>query len=281
LVVEVLADRATVVTEGGHRITCRFRGRLRRTVGQVLAGDRVEFHAANPVGIIERVLPRTNRLTRPPLANVSQMVAVFSPVHPRGSLELLDRRLVAAELMGLDAVIVVSKRDLWQDTDTWESMLPWRRAYPTVGVSTVEGVGLSRVADLVGEGIAVLSGESGVGKTSLLVQLAPGLARPVGNLSERGDRGRHTTRSVLLMPVGRGWLADTPGFTQLDLPPHDALALRDAFPEWKGAPCRYPDCRHVGEAGCAIPTMLAAGAVDERRYAHYRLFLSEPGPTRN
>lgn len=279
-VLEVLGEQAWVVDDGGQRHVCQFRGRLRRAVGQVLAGDWVDVRPAEPVGMIEQVLPRHNHLVRPPLANADGLLAVFSPVEPPGSVALLDRRLVTAELMGLRAAIVMTKRDLWEARPgVWERMAPWRALYPTVAVSSVSTEGVDLVPGLLGTAVWVMAGESGVGKTSLLGRLLPaGRAGAVGALSERTGRGRHTTRTVALSPVGKGWLADAPGFTQLDLPPHDSLELRDAFPEWRGAGCRYADCRHLEEPGCAVPDLLGRGVVSQERYQHYRLLQQEPPP---
>jgi len=281
-VVEVLADHATVAADDGTMLPCRFRGRLRQSGDQVLAGDRVTVRVEEPWSVIERIWPRHNQLVRPPVANVTGLGVVYSPVAPVGSLVMLDRRLVTAELLGLAALIVVTKQDLWPDRSTvWHTLAAWRRLYPTVAVSLVAETGLAELAAQVANGVWVLTGESGVGKTSLLMRLIPDVRRTVGPLSTRTGRGRQTTRAVSLSRFGEGWLADTPGFTQLELPPHDARALRDAFPEWRGVRCRYADCLHRGDAGCVVPDMIAAGDVDRRRYAHYRLFLGEPPPARH
>ncbi len=283
-VLEVLADLARVVDGTGRVHLCQFRGRLKRDVDQVLAGDWVDLAPARPMAMVERVLPRHNRLVRPPLANADGLLAVFSPVQPMGSLALLDRRLVTAELMGLSSTIVVTKEDLWVDDPTvWQRLAPWRAIYPMVAVSTGGDDGWERIPAMLGDGVWVMTGESGVGKTSLLRRLLPdgAGAGAVGALSGRTGRGRHTTRTVALAPVGTAWLADTPGFTHLELPPHDALSLRDAFPEWRDARCRYGDCRHLDEPGCVVPQWLAAGQVSAERYEHYRLLQAEPEPSRH
>lgn len=283
-VLEVLADLARVVDGGGQVHLCQFRGRLRREVDQVLAGDWVDLVPDRPVAMVERVLPRQNRLVRPPLANAEGLLAVFSPVQPTGSLALLDRRLVAAELMGLSSAIVVTKYDLWMDDPTtWQRLAPWRAIYPTVAVSIGRDGGWERIPEMLGHGVWVMTGESGVGKTSLLRRLLPegAVAGAVGALSGRTGRGRHTTRTVALVPVGAAWLADTPGFTHLELPPHDAVSLRDAFPEWRDARCRYGNCRHLAEPGCVVPQWIAAGQVSPQRYQHYRLLQAEPDPSRH
>lgn len=283
-VLEVVADVARVVDGEGQVHLCQFRGRLRRDVDQVLAGDWVDVALSGPAAMVERVLPRQNRLVRPPLANAEGLLAVFSPVQPAGSLALLDRRLVMAELMGLSAAIVVTKADLWADDPAvWQRLAPWRAIYPTVAVSTAEDGGWERIHEILGKAVWVMAGESGVGKTSLMRRLLPDAAAAgtVGALSARTGRGRHTTRTVALVPVGEAWLADTPGFTHLELPPHDAASLRDAFPEWRGARCRYGDCRHLGEPGCVVPQWLAAGQVSPERYQHYRLLQADPDPSRH
>lgn len=273
LVVGLEADRPTVRLDDGSEWRCRLRGRLRREAGQVLVGDRVEV---TPIGAgegwVEAVLPRTVVLERPPLANVHGLLVGFSLRDPAGSLWLLDRRLVLAELLGLKAVVAVTKADLVEAEDR-RRLDPWASLYPVVWTSARTGEGLAALRERLGTGIWVLTGESGAGKSSLINALVPGARARVQDLSRIG-RGRQTTRAVRLYPVGEAWLADTPGFTRLDLPRVPPRRLMEAFGELRGLSCRFADCLHLGEPGCALPEALG-GAVAPMRYEHYRTLVAE------
>jgi ribosome biogenesis GTPase len=275
LVVRVEADFATVFLDGsGEHWRCRLRGRLRGTTGPVLVGDRVVVEAIGPgEGVIERIAPRGVTLTRPPLANVGGMLAVFTIREPAGSLELLDRRLVLAELHAISVVIVAHKADLLTEAER-RRLGAWARYYPLVFTSVVSGEGLAELAARLTPGVWVLSGESGAGKSSLVQALVPTADVAAGSLSRIG-RGRHTTRTVSLFRVGDAWLADTPGFQRLDLTGVDPRRIAAAFPEFAEWACRFDDCQHVTEPGCAVRAAVEQGAVDAARYAHYRRFLDE------
>lgn len=274
MVVRLEADRPTVRLEDGSEWRCRLRGRLRREAGQVLVGDRVEV---TPIGAgegwVEAVLPRTVVLERPPLANVHGLIVGFSLRDPAGSFTLLDRRLVLAELLGLQAVVAVTKADLVPVGER-HHLDPWAALYPVVWTSARTGEGLDALAARLGTGIWVLTGESGAGKSSLINALVPDAQAVVQDLS-RIRRGRQTTRVVRLYPVRGAWLADTPGFTRLDLPRVPPRRIRDAFRELRPLACRFADCLHLGEPGCGLAAALAAGTVAPVRYEHYRTFVAE------
>jgi ribosome biogenesis GTPase len=268
LVTRLQANRPTVRLDDGAEWLCHLRGRIRHTYGRILVGDRVLVSPTDPgQGRIEDVLARGVTLPRPPVTNVTGVVVAFSVRHPAGSEDLLDRRLVLARLYGLDVLIVATKADLVPTRDR-ARLDTWARWYPVIWTSVRSGEGLDALVNGLRSGIWVLTGESGAGKSSLVQALVPDAEVLVDDLS-RIERGRQTTRTVTLYPVGRAWLADTPGFTQLDLPTVGVDAVRDAFPEWQGASCRFPDCRHRGEAGCAVPDLLRRGDVAAVRYRHY------------
>jgi ribosome biogenesis GTPase len=277
LVVRLEANRPTVRLDDGQEWLCHLRGNIRRHWGAILVGDRVDVAPAEPgVGVIWAVKPRGVTLDRPPVANVTGLVVVFSLVEPPGSFDILDRRLVLAELLGLDVVLAAHKADLVMPPDR-EVLRPWGDLYPLVWTSVRTGEGMDALAERIGPGIWVLTGESGVGKSSLLKHLAPDAPAVVQALGS-GGRGRQTTRVVSLVPLagdpGR-YLADTPGFSRLDLPPVTLEDLRAAFPEWREARCRFHDCRHLGEPGCEVEAWAEAGRVSPRRFAHYRRYAAE------
>lgn len=274
LVVRLEANRPTVRLDDGTVWLAHLSGRVKRRTGPIFVGDRVEVEPIDDrTGVVVAVAPRGVTLARPPVANVTGLGVVFTLQDPAGSLDLLDRRLVLAELSDLAAVVIAHKADLVEPARRMV-LEPWARVYPVLWTSARTGEGLDEAAAALAQGLFVLTGESGAGKTSLLEALVPGSAGRAQTLGRQG-RGRQTTRVVSLVPVAGGWLADTPGFTHLDLPRVSAARLAAAFPEWRGVRCRFANCRHAGEPGCAVADRVAAGSVSAVRYAHYRRYLAE------
>ncbi|PTQ52939.1 MAG: Ribosome small subunit-stimulated GTPase EngC [Hydrogenibacillus schlegelii] len=271
-------------------VRCRARGVFRKENLIPLAGDRVRF---TPIGAgegwIETIEPRKNAFVRPPVANVDRILVVHSVAMPPLSRRAIDRMLVLAEARGVEGAIVLTKQDLLAELpdeeraegerETAEAVRVYRSAgYPVVLASAPSGAGIEAVRRLLTGRITVLAGPSGVGKSTLLRALVPerAAAIAVGAVSARTARGRHTTRAVELLSAGGGWIADTPGFTalELDLSPE---ALGAAFPEFRPyAPaCRYRGCLHEAEPGCAVRAAVESGAIDVLRYRHYLQFLAE------
>lgn len=272
--VRLEANRPTVGTDDGQELLCHLAGKVRRSVGRIRVGDRVECRATDPgQGVIVGVEARGLTLERPPVANVSGLVMVFTLVDPVGSTELLDRRLILAELYGVKSLLLAHKADRVPPERRAE-LEPWARLYPLIWTSVQTGEGLADVPRRLGEGIYVLTGESGAGKSSLLAALL-GEAGPAAGALTRRQRGRQTTRTVSLHRLGDGYLSDTPGFSRLNLPPMTSEELRWAFPEFRQLRCRFRDCLHRDEPGCALPAARAAGSVSAIRYRHYRTFLEE------
>ncbi|MBX6378568.1 MAG: ribosome small subunit-dependent GTPase A, partial [Clostridia bacterium] len=245
------------VWRGGERYTCRVRGRLRAEGGPV-AGDRVRFRVTGPgEGVVEEVLPRRVLLVRPAVANVDQVLVVTTWCEPPLNRQLLDRILVLAEARELGTVLAWNKVDLvgQRERPALDAVAEvYRRAgYPVLFTSALTGEGIDGLKEQLAGHVTVLAGLSGVGKSSLLNALFPGLARRTGTLSPKGERGRHTTRQAELLPLAQGWVVDTPGFSRLDLDEVDERMLPYLFPDLVAAgSCRLPDCRHRVEPGCAV-----------------------------
>jgi len=249
---------------GGHqRLLCTRRTRLAKGGSSIAVGDQVDVEDIDWVerrGVIASRGPRRNLLPRPPVANVSRVVVVVSLKEPQPDPLQITRFLVNAEHLDLPVELVLSKAEGLPEAwvQAWcERLETW--GYHPLPMSTRDGRGLPSLARRLSEpGITVLCGPSGVGKSSLLNALVPGLALRVAPVSGRLRRGRHTTRHVGLvaLPGAPGALvADTPGFNRPALPKTPAELAR-CFPDLRQftrEPCRFPDCRHDGDVGCVVP----------------------------
>ncbi len=277
LVTLLEANRPTVTTSTGTQFLCYLRGRVRRDAGRIMVGDRVEFEPTeNNEAIITRILPRGRQLIRPPVANIRGIFACFSLTYPSGNLELLDKRLVLAALDGIEAEIVVTKVDLVNDTERLHQLLSLYRSigYRTWSLSVVDETGIAEWLSTPRDGIWVLTGESGVGKSSLIRRTIPHAAIETADLSRIG-RGQQTTRWVRLLPIHNFWLADTPGYTALEKEGADPRLIASAFWEWRNVRCRFPDCSHRTEPECQVVAGVSGGQFAQTRYDHYRLMLEQ------
>lgn len=278
-VIRAYAGHYYIASEGAT-FDCSMRGRLRKGGKEALVGDVVSFSVTGPGnGVIEDVVPRRTRLVRPPVANVDQAVIVTACTDPEPDLELLDRMLVVVGMEGLTPVICFNKIDLVSAYASDKLTKPYRRAgYAVVRASARAGWGLQTLRKALAGRISVFAGPSGVGKSALLNALEPGHRLRCGEISARTGRGRHTTRySVLLEVRPSGYVADTPGFSRLDLGGLRREELGDLFPEFcarrKG--CRFTGCLHFKEPGCAVKAAVEAQEIAGFRYEHYLKFLTE------
>lgn len=263
-----------------EKLLCSLRGRLRLSDERVLVGDRVLVTKEGERGVVEQILPRTSMLKRPPIANLDQVIAVFAVQDPMPSLILLDRILVNAELVNLPSVIVFNKGDLNQsEAEKLQSMYEGI-SYQTLITSAEEGLGLDALKKLLRGKTSSLVGPSGVGKSSLLNALDPSLNLETQAVSTKVQRGKHTTRSVQLIPLAGGYVADTPGFSQLTLGPDQQGELQGAFRDFQvfAADCRFRGCLHRHEPSCAVKDAVERGEIFPHRYEHYLVLLDEVAP---
>lgn len=262
------------VSVGDDLITCKARGRFRHDGTSPLVGDRVEVSAdAQGKGRVDRILPRRNRFIRPAVANVDQIVMFASAVNPVTDPFLIDRVSAIAALNDCDTVVCVNKTDLDPADRLYE--IYHEAGFPVVRCSAETGDGVEDLRCIIRGKTSAFTGNSGVGKSSILNRLVPELCLPTGEVSEKLGRGRHTTRHVELYALGEEtYVADTPGFASFEvdlLEPIRCEELQLAFREF--APylgdCRFQDCRHLKEPDCAVRDALERGKIAPERYESY------------
>ena len=265
------------VSGGGDSWRCTLRGVLRRRGIEVLVGDRVSFRPGSSLtGVVEKVHPRSNALARPPVANVDLAVIVFAVRDPEPSLALLDRFLVQAEFHNVRPVVCINKIDLKGETSPAGMEAYSAAGYLVIETSAKSGAGIKLLREAISGGLTVFAGPSGVGKSSLLNEIQPGLSLKTGEVGEKIKRGRHTTRHVELIALaGGGLMADTPGFSSLYLPEIKREELAFFFPEMARyhTGCRFSGCLHKTEPDCSVKKAVSAGELDAARYDRYLAIL--------
>ena len=271
-IIKALSGFYYVQTEDGV-VECRARGRFRRQDQSPLVGDFVRITRQGDKGVLEALLPRKNAFIRPAVANIDQLVVLASCAIPVTEPFLIDRVLAIAQMQNVPALVVVNKDDLAPAQPLAEI---YRRAGVPVLVTSAEtGEGIKALREALAGKLSCLTGNSGVGKSSLLNRACPQLQLPVGEVSEKLGRGRHTTRHIELYSLGSNtFVADTPGFSAFDTERMELVhkeQLQYAFPEF--APylghCQFPDCAHRKEPGCAVRKALAEGEIGQTRYDSY------------
>ena len=254
-------------------VTCRGRGSLRRAGDSPLTGDMVEISVEKGKGMVEKILPRKNRFVRPAVANVDALVVFAANVNPVTEPFLIDRVAAIAGDQEVPVYICVNKCDLDPATDLIR--IYQNAGFPVIRASAETGEGVDALRQLLEGKLTAFTGNTGVGKSSMLNALCPELALATGEVSEKLGRGRHTTRHVELYSLGGDtYVADTPGFSSFDTEQMDVLLkenLQYTFPDF--APylgqCQFHDCSHRTEPGCCVRKAVEAGALEKTRYDSY------------
>ena len=258
---------------------CKAKGKFRKEKITPVAGDRVIFSTHdNAQNTIDEILERKNVLTRPPVANIDKLFIVSSVCEPNPNTLIIDRLSVIAEHSGIEPIIVFTKTDL-KPCGELESIyrLAGLKCYC---VSCVSGDGIDKIKDEINGCTSAFTGNTGVGKSSLLNCIDPALIRSTGEISSKLGRGRHTTRHVELYKIGSGYVADTPGFSSLDFISGELIMkdeLQYCFPEFKEyiGSCRFTSCSHTGDKGCSICQAVNDGKISRSRHDSYKALYNE------
>lgn len=271
-IVRSLSGFYDVQTEQGI-ISCRGRGHLRRGSDIPLTGDLVEITVERGKGMVEKILPRKNHFVRPAVANVDVLVIFAANVNPITEPFLIDRVAAIAGDQEVPVVLVVNKCDLDPAIDLVR--IYTNAGFTVIPTSAETGMGVAELQSLLKGKLAAFTGNSGVGKSSILNQLCPELKLPVGEVSEKLGRGRHTTRHVELYKMGEDtYVADTPGFSSFDTDQMEVILkenLQYAFPDFGRyiGQCQFRDCSHRKEPGCAVTAAVGEHAIETTRYDSY------------
>ena len=271
------------VNTGSGVLQCRARGKFRKEGMTPLVGDWVEVQELGTgEGIVQAIEPRSSEFQRPAAANVDQLVVIASAAIPVTDPYLIDRISAIAVLKGCQVLVVLNKCDL----DPADALYDIYRAsaIPVLRVSAATGEGIAALYQALHGKLNVLTGNSGVGKSSLLNALAPQFSLPVGAVSKALGRGRHTTRHVELFPLDDAtYVIDTPGFSSFDAQSLEwelKQRLPETFPEFIPYldSCRFAGCQHVKEKGCAVLEAVRAGKIPESRHRSYVRLYEELKP---
>ena len=254
-------------------VSCRARGILRKQGNSPLTGDMVEITVEKGKGMVEKILPRKNSFVRPAVANVDALVVFAANVNPVTEPFLIDRVAAIAGDQEVPVYLCVNKCDLDPAVDLVR--IYENAGFPVICTSAETGEGVEALAQLIEGKLVAFTGNSGVGKSSILNKLSPELNLATGEVSEKLGRGRHTTRHVELYRLGENtYVADTPGFSSFDTDQMEVILkenLQFAFPDFGKfiGKCRFDDCSHRKEPDCAVRVACENGEIEKSRYDSY------------
>lgn len=263
----------------GELLECKARGVFRKTGNTPVVGDRVEVELKKDgYHSLSAILPRKNYLTRPPLANLDRLFIVVSATKPEPNTLIIDKLTAAACATDVEPVIVFSKTDMSSVDDLLE--IYTKAGFHCVVYSDVTKEGVNEVKELLDGKLSAFIGNSGVGKSTLINNILPDLGLETADISDKLGRGRHTTRTVELFKLDSGFIADTPGFSTVDLLRYslnNKEELMHNFPEFEDyiSSCMFTSCSHTVEKGCAVLEAVEKGEISMSRHTSYKLMYEE------
>ena len=271
-VTRIISNLYTVEV-GDELYGCRARGRFRKDGISPIVGDNVEIDTED--NYILEILPRKNQLDRPVIANVDMAFIVTSTKKPNLDLVLLDKLISVITYNNIEPVIILTKTDLLVREEEIEYVNNIKNYYEMIGIKVFYNTETTEIRKIVKNKLIVLAGQTGAGKSSLLNRLDSNLDIKTDEISEALGRGKHTTRHVELYKIDDGLIADTPGFSALDLKDMDKLQLKDTFVEFANYDCKFRDCVHNKEKDCGVKEAVENKQILKTRYENYLAFLEE------
>ena len=271
-----------VHVEGTGIYECKAKGAFRKQKIKPLVGDQVEIavlNEAEKLGNVEEILPRKNELIRPAVSNIDMALVIFAAAKPDPNFNLLDRFLCMMEFQKVPVTICFNKTDLVDDAVIEEYRAIYEPAgYKVMTTCTKTGEGVSEVKSLLKGKTTTVAGPSGVGKSSLINALQSDVRMQTGVISDKIDRGKHTTRHSEIIPVmENSYIMDTPGFSSMDVPGFEKEDLWTCFPEFREYEpyCKFQGCSHINEPNCGVKDALSEGKISAVRYENYKLSYEE------
>lgn len=268
-IIKIISNQYTILTEDHQQQIATAMGKLRKNEMPVV-GDEVLYEVLDNRYLIQKVLPRKNYLVRPLIANVDQAIIVMSLEDPEFSYTLVDRLIFLISYQQIEPVLLITKTDLAKDSMKVDEIV---KEYQNSGYRVYTSAfdqSSDVLKSVLKDKITVLTGQSGVGKSSLLNRLDESFQLQTQETSKALGRGKHTTRHVQLYPMANGWVADTPGFSSLDFSSLESSVLKERILDFQiEKSCRFRDCTHTKEPGCAIKEAVEEGRISRIRYENY------------
>lgn len=268
-IIKIISNLYTVKTDT-ENLLCQARGLFRKEKITPLVGDYCEID--EKTNHIMKINPRKNFLERPNIANVDYALIVTSVVKPNISTNLLDKLITVIHIKKIKPVLCFTKMDLLEDKSSINEIMAY---YKKIGIPVFLNTELSEMQEFFKNKIVVVTGQTGSGKSTLLNRFQPDLSLKTNPISEALGRGIHTTRHVELYDISGMFLADTPGFSSIDLSNFSKNEIKESFQEFENYPCEYKDCAHDKEINCEVKKAVLTNEILNSRYENYLTFMKE------